>query len=70
MEMDSVLATDANKPGELKPMLQLQLIARGAPIGAGEAGISKFMDLAHFLIVNSFADLTTKDMHTVWGRTA
>jgi hypothetical protein len=53
---------------ELTPVLQFQLIVRGRPLGQGTAGVMQFMDFAHSVIVNSFTDVTTIEMHKVWER--
>lgn len=52
-----------------KDVLGLTLTARGAPIGPGNEGVLKFMDLGHETIVSAFASLTTVEMHEYWGRT-
>lgn len=54
---------------ELVPVLQFQLIVRGRPLSEGMAGVMQFMDFAHRVIVKSFADVTTEEMHKVWERT-
>ena len=50
------------------PVLSLTLLARGAPQGAGFAGGLAFMDHGHRWIVQSFADITTPEMHGIWER--
>ena len=47
----------------------LTLTARGNPIGAGVEGVLDFLDIGHKWIVHGFTDLTTEQMHKVWGRT-
>lgn len=54
--------------GDPAPILQLQLTVRGRPLGAGSEGVMQFMDLAHRVIVKSFAEVTTPEMHNVWER--
>jgi uncharacterized protein (TIGR04255 family) len=51
------------------PVLVLQMVARGAPEGPGLAGALAFMDRGHRWIVQSFAAITTPEMHHVWERT-
>jgi uncharacterized protein (TIGR04255 family) len=51
------------------PMFVLELTARGAPVGQMADDLSSWFSLAHEWIVRSFADLTTPDMHKLWGRT-
>jgi hypothetical protein len=47
----------------------MNLTARGAPEGDGIDGVMKFLDRAHRTIVLAFTDLTTEEMHRVWGKT-
>lgn len=47
---------------------KLQLTARGEPLGKGLAGVRRFLDVGHRLIVRGFTDLTTPEMHKIWGR--
>jgi uncharacterized protein (TIGR04255 family) len=56
-------------PSEPLPILQLQLTVRGRPLGEATEGVMRFMDFAHTTIVNSFAEITTPEMHDVWERT-
>jgi uncharacterized protein (TIGR04255 family) len=50
-------------------ILNLSLVARGAPLGTGLDGSLAFLDLGHEWIVRGFTELTTEEMHTFWGRT-
>jgi uncharacterized protein (TIGR04255 family) len=50
------------------PALQLNLIARGAPMGVGTEGILEFFDVGREWVVRGFTSLTTKLMHKVWER--
>jgi len=50
------------------PILTLNLTARGAPLSEGIDGAFAFFDLGREWIVKGFADLTTPEMHTAWGR--
>jgi uncharacterized protein (TIGR04255 family) len=49
------------------PVYVLSLMGRGGPLVNG--GVFGFLDEAHRWIVQSFADLTTAEMHNTWGRT-
>lgn len=51
-----------------EPLVFLQLLARGAPIGPGLDGAKKFFELGRKWIVRGFLDLTTQEMHESWGR--
>lgn len=46
---------------------QIDLTARGRPLGAGIEGTVKFFDLGHEAIVTGFRDITTDRMHKEWG---
>jgi len=53
------------------PIIRMDLTARGA-IGDEELTrdqISEFFDFGHETIVQSFTDLTSENMHELWGRT-
>jgi uncharacterized protein (TIGR04255 family) len=52
-----------------KNILQLTLTGRGTPDPANAQGVYDFMVLGRDRIVKAFTQLTTKDMHTAWGRT-
>ena len=60
------------EPGHLlpdkTPMYLMKLTARGAPQGDGTSGIIKTMDLGHEWIVQGFATLTSREMHSAWRR--
>jgi uncharacterized protein (TIGR04255 family) len=69
LELDSAYSLRSESTsGELAPVLQLQLTVRGRPLGEGSEGVMQFMDLAHRVIVKSFAEVTTTEMQEVWGR--
>lgn len=57
------------KKSDNSPVIGLTLTARGQPAGAGFDGVVEFFDLAHGMIVNAFAAITTSEMHSVWRRT-
>ncbi len=61
-------AYPAQRVPDLKPILLLQLSARGRANPQTFAGALEFLDLAHEWIVQGFADFTTAQMHERWGR--
>lgn len=58
----------AFRTSDRHPLLVLQLIGRGAPIGQGVEGVVGFADEAHAWIVRGFTEITTEKMHTLWER--
>ncbi len=58
----------AYRRADNKPIMVLNLVARGRPDGEGADGVMKFLDTGHEWIVRGFAALTTKEMHKIWGR--
>ena len=56
------------KKSDNSPLLALNLMARGAPIGGGIEGAFAFFDLGRSWIVKGFADLTTPEMQRMWER--
>ena len=50
------------------PLLHLQLMARGAPLGEDLNGVRSFFRLGREWIVKGFLDVTSPAMHNVWGR--
>lgn len=50
-------------------ILNLNMIARGKPIGSGIDGAITFLRLGHEWIVRGFTEITTPEMHTKWKRT-
>lgn len=64
-----VQALSALRAADRSPMIQLNMIARGEPLGDGRQGIVEFFRLAHEWIVNGFAAVTTDEaQETLWGR--
>jgi len=47
---------------------QLELIARGKPLGPGRQGVAPFHDYGHQAIVRCFTAITTPEMHKLWER--
>jgi uncharacterized protein (TIGR04255 family) len=50
------------------PAFQLEMTARGRPIGEGRNGIQAFHNYAHEAIVRCFTAITTPEMHERWER--
>lgn len=53
---------------DFRPMLILNLTARGAPLAGDSDGILGFFDLGREWIVRGFAEITTNKMHAIWRR--
>ncbi len=53
---------------DVRPVWVMNLMARGAPIGAGIDGAFEFFDLGRVWVVRGFADLTTDSMQRCWER--
>jgi uncharacterized protein (TIGR04255 family) len=53
------------------PAYVITLLARGRPVRVEHApdGVQAFLDKAHELIVNGFAEVTTAEMHETWRAT-
>lgn len=64
----------AAQPGVLRdtgvPIFGLNLTARGAPEGEGLEGALQFLDRGREHIVETFAEVTTPEMHEEWERDA
>lgn len=65
----TVAAEPALRRQDRKPIIQLTLTVRGKAIGAGSDGILAFLDIGRNWIVRGFTDITTREMHAIWGRT-
>ena len=65
----TVSAKPAFRRSDKHPLFILTLTARGKPVGTGAEGVLTFFDIGREWIVQGFADLTTRDMHMLWGRT-
>jgi uncharacterized protein (TIGR04255 family) len=50
-----------------KRVLQLTLTARGAPASARTPDLLAWLDLGHEWALNAFLELTTSEMHSLWG---
>lgn len=62
-----VSANPGFRKSDLKPILQLNLTARGYPRDVGENGIVQFLRLGREWVVRGFVDVTTPAMHQEWG---
>lgn len=49
---------------------RFDLTARGLPKDVSRLGCERWFSVAHDWITHGFTDLTTKEAHTMWGRTA
>jgi uncharacterized protein (TIGR04255 family) len=57
------------RQGDRLPIIQLNMVARGAPVGEEKEGLIAFFRVAHEWIVNGFAAVTTDEAQsTLWGR--
>jgi uncharacterized protein (TIGR04255 family) len=63
-----VSAQPALRRSDNRPILMLNLTARGYPVGDGEDGVVNFLRLGREWVVRGFADVTTPEMHERWGR--
>jgi uncharacterized protein (TIGR04255 family) len=63
-----VKVQSAFRTSDRLPVIVLQLLGRGAPVGSGVEGVLAFADRAHEWIVRGFTALTTERMHAVWER--
>lgn len=52
-----------------KQAIQLTITASGKPQGSDDDQILAWLDLGHDYVVNFFADFTSPNMHSFWGRT-
>jgi hypothetical protein len=53
---------------DLKLILAMSLVARGAPTGTTETDVSAWFNIAHEWIVRAFDELTNVSMHKIWGK--
>lgn len=51
------------------PVFKLEITARGRPPGDTISDALAFLDLEREQVVRTFAAVTTKEMHNIWGRT-
>ena len=63
-----ISAKPAIRRSDSRPLLVFELIARGRPIGNGISGAIGFIDRGRELLRRAFVEITTDEMHQVWGR--
>ncbi|MCX6022099.1 MAG: TIGR04255 family protein [Chloroflexi bacterium] len=63
-----ISANPAYRKSDNKPVIVLNLTARGNPDGEGMDGVFRFFDKGHVWIVRGFADMTTSHMQALWRR--
>jgi uncharacterized protein (TIGR04255 family) len=54
---------------DAKEILRLTLTARGKPASSEPTAIEEWFNIGHEWVVRGFTDVTTKEMHDMWGRT-
>jgi uncharacterized protein (TIGR04255 family) len=52
---------------DYKEVLQLNLLARGKPRSSDPAQVFEWFDFAQRFVSESFVNLTTAEMHSIWG---
>ena len=62
-----VLAEPAVRTSDFKEVLQLTIIARGAPQSPDPTRVFEWLDASQEFVRESFVDLTTPKMHEAWG---
>jgi uncharacterized protein (TIGR04255 family) len=53
---------------DMQEVLQMSLVARGAPKSSNIEDIMSWIDLGREWVVKGFSDITTQTMHKIWGR--
>jgi uncharacterized protein (TIGR04255 family) len=56
------------RQSDLRPMIKLEITARGRPDSETVDEALSFLDVEHEEVVRTFADLTSPEMHKMWGR--
>jgi uncharacterized protein (TIGR04255 family) len=56
------------RQSDLHPMIKLEITARGQPEGETISDALAFLDVEHAQVVQTFAAVTSKEMHKAWGR--
>lgn len=65
-----IQSSPGQRRDDLSPVIQLQITARGAPLGEGREGVAEFFEIARQWAVNGFTAVTTDDaQNKLWGRT-
>ncbi|MEQ1570314.1 MAG: TIGR04255 family protein [Myxococcota bacterium] len=63
-----VQITSVHRVSDGVPLIAATLVARGRPRSQNSAGVLQWLDVGHAFLVDTFASLTTIDMHKLWGR--
>lgn len=63
-----ISAVPGYRRSDSAPVIRLTLTARGRPSGDGVEGVLEFLNKGRETIVESFASITTPEMHRIWGR--
>ncbi len=56
------------RQSDLRPMIKLEITARGQPDGEETSDAFEFLDVEHAHVVRTFAAVTSEEMHQIWGR--
>jgi len=62
-----VIVQPGIRKSDSKEIIQFVLTATGRPATSKMADILKWLDIGHIAVVTSFRDLTTPEMHSLWG---
>jgi uncharacterized protein (TIGR04255 family) len=60
--------TAAFTPPDMKPVIQLEVTARGKPSESTVDSAFNFLDIEHAAVVRNFATITSAEMHEFWER--
>ncbi len=63
-----ISATPVIRVKDVQEVLQITMVARGAPKSSRDEDIFEWMDLGREWVVRGFSDFTAKSMHSIWGR--
>jgi hypothetical protein len=61
-----ISAQPAFRGGDNKPILVVQVTARGRPDGGGLSGAARFLETGHEWALRGFLSATSRHMHEVW----
>ncbi len=64
-----VTVSNAIRVHDKKPIINLELTARGVPRESPKDRVGEWFDIAHEWIVRGFTDLTSDNVHELWKRT-
>jgi uncharacterized protein (TIGR04255 family) len=63
-----IISQPAIRSSDGRPLIQLNLVARGRPASSETEDILRWFDLGREWIVNGFSDFTSTEMHKFWKR--